>query len=100
MIDRVIRWSLRYRVIVIALALAFFGWGAYVLRDMPPEVEQPVLAPVSSIMGEIMFVALESDRHTPLEIRTAADIVLRRRLLAVPYRKSSPPAADKSSIRF
>ena len=35
MIDKIIRWSLRYRVIVIALALAFFGWGAFVLRDMP-----------------------------------------------------------------
>ena len=35
-------------------------------------------------MGEIMFVALESDDHTPLELRTTAEILVRRRLLATP----------------
>jgi len=35
-------------------------------------------------MGEIMFVALESDAHTPLELRTTAEVVVRRRLLATP----------------
>jgi CzcA family heavy metal efflux pump len=171
MIDKLIGWSLRYRVIVIALAAAFLIWGGLALRDvpldvlpdlsaptvtilvegrgmaptemeslvtfpieaslngasgvrrvrsatavglavvwvefdwgqdiqrarqivtekltlvgasLPPEVEQPFLAPVSSIMGEIMFVALESDRHSPLDLRTTADNAVRRRLLAVP----------------
>ena len=170
MIDKLIAWSLRYRTIVIALSVAFFGWGAYVLREvpldvlpdvsapmvtilvegrgmaptemesmvtfpleaslngasgirrvrsatavglaviwvefdwgqdilrarqivteklalakssLPPEADQPFLAPVSSIMGEIMFVALESDRHSPIDVRTMADTVVRRRLLAV-----------------
>lgn len=50
---------------------------------LPPETEV-ILAPISSIMGEILFVALESDRHSALELRTMADTTLRRRLLAIP----------------
>ncbi len=52
--------------------------------DLPPEAERPVLAPVSSIMGEILFVSMTSDAHTPVEIRTVAETVVRRRLLSVP----------------
>ncbi len=75
-----------------------FEWGAEIYRArqivseklqlaqgaLPPHVAPPVLAPVSSIMGEIMFLALSSDRHTPMELKGAADWMLRRRLLAVP----------------
>ena len=50
--------------------------------SLPAEV-RVALAPISSIMGEILFVTLESDRHSLLELRTTADTVLRRRLLAV-----------------
>ena len=35
-------------------------------------------------MGEIMFIALTSDRHDAMDLKTTADWVLRRRLLAVP----------------
>ena len=52
MIDNVIRWSLRYRVIVIALALAFLGWGAFVLRDMPLDVLPDLSAPTVTIIVE------------------------------------------------
>jgi CzcA family heavy metal efflux pump len=55
-----------------------------VAGSLPPGVDRPVLAPVSSIMGEILFVALGSARHSPIELRTAAETTLRRRLLSVP----------------
>ena len=57
---------------------------ALVSGTLPPQVERPVLAPISSIMGEILFFALSSDTVDPLTMRTAADTVVRRRLLAVP----------------
>ena len=82
----------------LAVVWVEFDWGQDIQRarqivtekltlvgaSLPPEVEQPFLAPVSSIMGEIMFVALESDRHSPLDLRTVADNAVRRLLLAVP----------------
>ena len=52
--------------------------------SLPPEVERPILAPISSIMGEILFLSLTSDRHSGIELRTMADTVMRRRLLSVP----------------
>jgi CzcA family heavy metal efflux pump len=52
--------------------------------SLPPQAGRPVLAPVSSIMGEILFFAISSDAQDPLELRTIADTVVRRRLLAVP----------------
>ena len=81
----------------IAVIWAEFEWGediyrarqtvnervAAVAADLPPQVEPPALAPVSSIMGEILFVALRSDRHDALQLRTIAETQVRRRLLAV-----------------
>ena len=82
----------------IAVVWVEFEWGTDVYQarqivteklqlaegSLPPDLERPVLAPVSSIMGEIMFVALTSEKHSALELKTTADWVLRRRLLAVP----------------
>src|SRR5947208_4711960 len=62
---------------VVAEKLALVG------GTLPPQVERPVIAPVSSIMGAILFFAISSDAQDPLALRTAADTVVRRRLLAV-----------------
>jgi CzcA family heavy metal efflux pump len=82
----------------VAVVWVEFDWGEDIIRarqtvtekltlvagSLPPGVESPFLAPVSSIMGEVLFVDLESDRHSPIELRTAAETIVRRRLLAVP----------------
>ncbi len=50
---------------------------------LPPEASAPVLAPASSVMGEIAFIALTSDKVSPIALRRIADIDVRRRLLGV-----------------
>lgn len=52
--------------------------------ELPAGVPPPQLGPISSIMGEITFVALTSDSLSPLALRRIADVTVRRRLLAIP----------------
>jgi CzcA family heavy metal efflux pump len=51
---------------------------------LPPEASAPVMAPAASVMGEIMFIALGSDRHDGMALKSAADWTVRKRILAVP----------------
>ncbi|MCY4638234.1 MAG: efflux RND transporter permease subunit [Acidobacteria bacterium] len=82
----------------IAVIWVDFDWGAdvrlarqtvserlaTVAATLPDDIDAPVMAPPSSIMGEIMFVALQSSARTPLELRTTAETLVRRRVLATP----------------
>ena len=74
-----------------------FDWGTDIYRNrqqvaerltlvkdqLPPTVT-PQMGPISSIMGQIMLVAVTSDTADPMQVREAADFVIRPRLLTIP----------------
>lgn len=57
--------------------------------SLPKGVDNPQLAPISSIMGEIMLISLSIDKNNnpqnlnEMDLRTIADFELRRRLLSI-----------------
>lgn len=75
-----------------------FEWGEDVYRarqvvaervqgvSLPSHVDAPELGPISSIMGEITFIALTArdTAITPMELRRVAETTVRRTLLAIP----------------
>ena len=82
----------------LAIINAEFGWGTDTFRNRQiiqerfsqsqlPNGVKPVLGPVGSIMGEIMWVGLTSSAATStsdMELRTLADWTIRPALLRVP----------------
>lgn len=74
-----------------------FGWNTEIyrnrqliaerlasVRDQLPANTVPQMGPVSSIMGQILLVALSSDKASPMELRELADFTVRPRLLSIP----------------
>jgi HME family heavy-metal exporter len=74
-----------------------FGWSTEIYRARQQVAErlslvqqrlprnvQTQMGPISSIMGEIMLVALSSDKASPMELREIADFVIRPQLLTLP----------------
>lgn len=54
--------------------------------DRLPKGLRPQMAPIASIMGQIMQIGMwsEGEKTTPIEVRTLADWVVRQRLLTIP----------------
>ncbi|KAB2849087.1 MAG: efflux RND transporter permease subunit [Hyphomicrobiaceae bacterium] len=83
----------------VALSIVFveFEWGTDIYRNrqqiaerlatiqsqLPPRVT-PQMAPISSVMGEILLLAISSETASPMEVRDIADWVVRPRLLTIP----------------
>lgn len=83
----------------ISIVWVEFDWGTDIFRarqivgeklqvvgvSLPDGAGPPVLAPISSIMGEIMLLAVTGGSDvSAMDVRATADWTVRRRLLAVP----------------
>jgi len=74
-----------------------FDWGTDIYRNrqqvserlamvrpqLPPTVN-PMMGPVSSIMGQVVMVAVSGGSVSPMQLRELADFTIRPRLLAIP----------------
>lgn len=73
-----------------------FDWGTDIFKarqivseklitvssQMPLGVDQPILAPQSSVMGEIFFIGMQADSTTMMELRTIAEWNVKPLILA------------------
>lgn len=48
-----------------------------------PNGIKPIMGPISSVMGQFMYVGMSADSTSPAELRTLADFTVRRRLLTI-----------------
>lgn len=81
----------------ISIVWVEFDWGMDIFRarqivseklqlvgpQLPAGLDPPILAPITSIMGEIMLIGMSSAEHSSMEVRSAADWIVRRRLLSI-----------------
>ena len=82
----------------ISIVHAEFDWGTDIFRarqiiseklrlvadSLPAQATQPILAPISSVMGEVLFIGLTATETDSISLRTIADTTLRRKLLSIP----------------
>jgi HME family heavy-metal exporter len=74
-----------------------FDWGTDIFRNRQLVAERlaqvqsqlplnvtPQIGPISSIMGQILLIAVTSKTASPMEVREVADFTIRPRLLAIP----------------